>query len=339
MSKLNFNGDICRSCSSVACLENCQYIDIDKDKAKEEIIKIIEGEDSFVLDDCATCYACEEYCPHGNHPFYLISERREEKDILTAPRPIVKQWINMVEPRGKFFVGDIEDRALSYCYTEIGDYVDGKIFEGLESSIFMGAEFFCQVVYLHFAKPSVIKERLPKVVERIGETGVKELICLHDECYGGFTSLADAYNIEVPFEPIHYFEFLYEKLKDFEDEIEPLDLKVAYQRPCSSRLAPDTHQYVEKIFDIIGVEQVDREYRDENALCCGAILKLIDRPRLSKSIQKRNIDDMADSGADYCVFNCPYCEMALSEKVSQRGITPIHMIELCRASLGELEDF
>lgn len=336
MPELMFDESLCAKCETVDCLTKCQYMDIDRDTAKSEIMKIINGEDSFVLEECVTCYACEEYCPNNNHPFYLITERREEKDILTAARPITKMWINMGAMRGKQMVGDIGEKTLSYCgIPQLMEMANGKLFDDINSSFIIGAEFMCQVVYLHHAKPSVIKERLPKVIENIEEVGVEELVCLHDECYGSFTSLAPAYGIEVPFEPIHYYDYLLEKLNELEDDINSLNLRVAYQRPCSSRLSPDKHQLLEKIFDKIGVELVDREYQNDNALCCGQVPQMIFGLEYGKNVREKNIDDMEENGAEYCVFNCPFCQMAISDDVSKRGIEPIHIIELCKKAIGE----
>ena len=58
-----------------------------KEMMQEEMAKIVRGEDSFVLRECVTCYGCEEYCPMGNHPFYLIVERQEALGIPPVPRP------------------------------------------------------------------------------------------------------------------------------------------------------------------------------------------------------------------------------------------------------------
>jgi Fe-S oxidoreductase len=336
MDALKFDENLCAACPTSDCLVKCQYIDVDRDTAHDEMMKIIKGEDSFVLHDCATCYACEEYCPQGNHPFYLITERREEKGMLTASRSITNQWINMCEPQGKYRVGEIKEKALSCCFIgELRHMARGKLFDGIRSSYVLGAEFFCEVVYLHFAKTSIIKERLPKVIENINQLGIKQLICMHDECYGSFTSLAPAFGMEVPFEPIHYLEYLYDRLRELETKVKPLNIKVAYQRPCSSRLSPDKHHFVGEILDLIGAELVEREYQGENALCCGELIRMIDRFEVANDIQKKNVDDMVKNGAEYCVFNCPYCQMALSEKVSKRGVKPIHIIDLCKVAIGE----
>ncbi|MBT8490676.1 MAG: (Fe-S)-binding protein, partial [Deltaproteobacteria bacterium] len=333
---LEFNVNVCKNCPTSDCLVKCQYMDVDKDTAREQMVKIYNGEDSFVLHDCVTCYACEEYCRRGNHPFYLITERREEKDILTTPRAITNQWVNIGEPTGKDRLGDVKERVLSLGFMpELLQLVRGRLFEDVMPSYLFGNDFFCHVVFIHFAKPSVIKERLPLVIDKYRKLGVKEVICMHDECYGAFASLAPAYGIEVPFTPIHYYEYLYDRLKALADVITPLNITVAYQRPCSARLSADKQHYVRDIMELIGVDLVHREYEDENALCCGEVMGWLYGYDLKDDLQKRNIDDMVKSGADYCFFNCNACQNALSEKVAKRGIKPVHMIDLCRMAIGE----
>jgi len=311
-------------------------MDVDKDTAVKEMLKISRGEDSFVFDECVTCYACEEYCRRGNHPFYLITEKREEKGLLTTPRAITRQWINIGEMQGKVRMGEVKERVLSFGYMpEFLRWIRGKLFEDVMPSFIFGQEFFCNVVYIHFANTSIIKERLPVVMENFRKLGVKEVICLHDECYGSFAHLAPAYGIEVPFKPIHYFEYLFERLQELKDQITPLNIKAAYQRPCSARLSSDKHHYVADIMDLIGVELVEREYQGDNALCCGGIFSMCFGYDLANDVQKRNIDDMAKNDAEVCFFNCPACQSALAEKVVKRGIKPVHIIELCKMAIGE----
>lgn len=337
MPGLKFDKAKCADCKSVSCLVKCQYMDFkDKNGAKAEWQKVVNGEDSFVLEACTTCYACEEYCPFGNHPFYLIVERQEEKGILPAPRPIITMWINQCQPVGRFMVGKVQEKALSYCFLpQFNALVKGKLFDGIAWSVIFGQEFFCNAVYLHYARTSVIKERLPKIVENIKNQGIKELVCLHDECYGTFTSLAPAYGIEIPFKPVHYFEYLNNRLKELGGEIRPLNIKAAYQRNCSNRLAPETDHFVDGIFKLIGVERLARDYDRENGLCCAEIFRMAKGPALADDVQKRNLDDMVKAGAEYCVFNCPACWDSLAEKVAKRGIKPIHMIDLCKLAIGE----
>ena len=336
MPQLKFDKAKCTACKAISCLVKCQYIDIYKGEAKKEWQKVISGEDSRILRDCVTCYACEEYCPFGNHPFYLIVERQEQMGILPAPRPITTMWVNQCQPVGKFMVGKVEQKAMSYCFLpHFNSLVKGKLFDGLAWSVIFGQEFFCNAVYLHYARASVIKDRLPKVIENIKNQGIKELVCLHDECYGTFTSLAPAYDINVPFKPIHYMEHLYDRIKELKKLVKPLNVKVAYQRTCSARLVPETDHFVDDIFSLIGVTRLEREYDKENALCCAEMFRMSKGPALADDVQKRNIDDMVKFEAEYCVFNCPACWDSLADKVAKKGIKPIHLIDLCKLAIGE----
>ena len=44
---------------------------------------------------------------------------------------------------------------------------------------------------------------------------------------------------------------------------------------------------------------------------------------------------MVKAGAEYCVFNCQVCFFSLSDLVSERGMFPVLMSDLCRKALGE----
>jgi Fe-S oxidoreductase len=92
---------------------------------------------------------------------------------------------------------------------------------------------------------------------------------------------------------------------------------------------------VDDVFGLLGVERLKRNYDRENALCCAEIFRMAKGPALADDVQKRNIDDMVKSGAEYCVFNCPACWDSLAHKVVKQGIKPIHMIDLCKLAIGE----
>ncbi|MHB8093195.1 MAG: heterodisulfide reductase-related iron-sulfur binding cluster [Syntrophales bacterium] len=337
MNDLQFSENVCLTCPTADCMMKCQYIRFGSIKeAHGEMMKVVRGEDSRILSECVTCYACEEYCRRGNHPYLLIGERREEKGLLSAPRPIAKQWINLTRMQGKQFICQVNDTALSCCLLpELMVLATGEIFNGVSQAVVFGAEFMCPAVHSHFSKMSVIRERLPLVIENFRKLGVKEVIFMHDECYGTFTSIAPAYGYELPFRPIYYMDFLLERLTQLKDRIKPLNIRAAYQRPCSNRLIPDKLPLVKQILDLIGVELPERTYQGENALCCGEVFKATSGYQLVADVQGRNISDMLASGADYCVFNCPACQVSLSEKVKKEGLKPVHLVDLCKIAIGE----
>ncbi|MFO7964424.1 MAG: heterodisulfide reductase-related iron-sulfur binding cluster [Desulfobacterales bacterium] len=343
MITLKFDENKCLECETNDCLTKCQYISIDAAEAKVEIQKIINKEDSFVLHECVTCYACEEYCQRGNHPFYLIVQRQEELNVPPLPDPLVKRGVQVGIPfRGEPEISEIRGTALNLgVFSNLAGFTQGRLFENLT---LMSTDprkmfhYFCQLMYLHFARTSVINERLEKVIETIAAHKVKEVVHFHDECYGTYAHYAPAFGIEVPFTSIHLFEYLYHRLVELKDEIKPLHLKVAYQRPCSSRLSSDKYVFVDRIFDLIGVEHVQRKYIGENALCCGGTIlgqKRKGSRRLAMELQEKNIDDMKEAGAQICVFNCPACVETLGKKVAENGILPLFMSDLCRLAIGE----
>jgi Fe-S oxidoreductase len=188
---------------------------------------------------------------------------------------------------------------------------------------------------------SLIKERLPQVIQNIAhnlqKNNLQELICYHDECHAGFTYWAEAYGVNVPFRSIHQYDYLVKQLKARKERIRPLGVKVAYQRPCSNRLIPETQGFVDQIFELIEAEKVPRKHEGQNALCCGSVLILQGRDDLADDVQQRNIDDMLEAGAEYCVFNCPMCFYTLGESISKKGMQPVMMSELCQYTLGERE--
>ncbi len=340
MYQLKFDENVCASCETYDCLVRCQYMDLNLEKAKEERWKIIRGEDSQVLRDCATCYACEEYCPYGNHPFYQLVELQEARGFHPAPKPIEKQQVRMMAPRGTVEQQELKSPLIDLCaFGMFEKYsIQGKIFEDV--STVSGNDIFCNLMFLHFAKNSVIKERLPKSIENISKyylepNNIQEVVCFHDECYGTLTSWAPAFGIDVPFKPVHFFDFVLGRMKELKSEIKQLPLKVAYQRPCSNRLIPETQHYVDDILELIGVERVKRKYDGENALCCGGVLLSQGKDDLAEDLQKRNLDDMADAGATACVFNCQFCLIMLGEMVAANGMMPLLLSDLCRLALGE----
>lgn len=339
MNYLRFNPEQCAQCQTQDCIMKCQYISYDFETARVEWLKLVDGEDSTILHDCVTCYACEEYCPFNNHPFYLIVERQEQLGIHPVPKPIEKSQVVMMGPKGRIETQEVKEPVIDLCYFPMmKGAIRGKLLG--DASVILGSDIFCNLMFLHFARNSTIKERLPKMMDNImtyylKPAGIENLICYHDECYGTYTSWAPSFGMQVPFKPIHFFDYLLTRLRDLKTEIQPLNLKVAYQRPCSNRLCPETDRFVNDIFDLIGVERVKRTYDYENSLCCGGVFEAQQRFDLAEKNQDNIISDMKDAGVSHCVFNCPFCFFTLSEKVHKNGIAPIMMSDLCHMALDE----
>jgi Fe-S oxidoreductase len=324
----------------------CQWIDFENlEAARAEIKKLInEDEDCRILKDCMLCFACDEYCPYNSHPFDLINELQERYQSQNITEAIVNNSINMYKAKGEFTPREIdpEKPILNKCaFPKMNaKEMAGPMFDDLQSV--GGLHYFCQLVYQHVAKPSIIKERVPIILDNFKKTGVKketEVICWHDECYGLYTSYCQRNNIEVPFKPVHIYEYVYNYLKDHEDQITKLNLKAAYQRNCSNRYVPETEKVLDNICGLIGVERVARKYDREKGICCAAPFGMRGHPKLVRKTQNDNVEDMVNYGAEICIFNCPMCKDTLERKISAKGIKSYFISDLARMALGEKLDY
>ena len=70
-----FKNKHCDLCGD--CLVKCQWIDCDIDQAVEWMTAMMEGKLTPVIDQCITCYACNEICPNQANPFDLLADFQE----------------------------------------------------------------------------------------------------------------------------------------------------------------------------------------------------------------------------------------------------------------------
>lgn len=312
----------------------------------------MEGKDSFVLTDCTTCYACNEYCTAGANPFDLIASLQEEKDSLGTLENAKKMLENQFQPYESSKKVEIKEPFMNACafiksHTET---FKSKLFEGVD--VLGGRNFFCNLLYFHTGQYSIVEKRARIIVDNIAKLGVKEVICFHDECYAFYTRYVPEYGIDLPFKPIHIFEYMVNYFKKNPDGFKPLNLKVAYQRSCSTRLTPEKDKYLAELLEILGVTRVEREFDNENALCCqapglqlaGAVdpekvprEKVKERKKQAKERQKSNIEDAVNAGADAMLFVCQMCEETLGKKARKAGLVPVFITDLGRMALGEIE--
>ena len=147
------------------------------------------------------------------------------------------------------------------------------------------------------------------------------------------TTIAKEYGVDVPFRPVHIIEYLLNQVKERADEIKPLGLRVAYQQPCASRYTPWKDAQLDELFELIGVERVEREYDRMSALCCGSPVMPRDRDRAAQ-IKERNISDAVAHGAQAIAYLCPLCVLNLRKVSASAGLENHHLIELVKQALN-----
>jgi Fe-S oxidoreductase len=185
-----------------------------------------------------------------------------------------------------------------------------------------------------------MRDNIQTLVDKYASLAVDEVIFLHDDCYSLMADVAPKYGIELSFRPIHIFEYLLNYLEDHKTAINSLNMKIAYQRPCASRMTPWKEPMLDEIFRLIGVERVARKFDRKHSLCCGPDMKgLVKRGKKYPGYQDLNIKDAKDNAAEAMIFLCPMCHDALSSKCKEAGLRTLMVTDLCRLALGEeLED-
>ncbi len=231
-------------------------------------------------------------------------------------------------------------RAMSICVMQ-GNMpwaIQGQLFEKIP--ILKGKHYFCNVLFAHMGDESIMRDRLQAMVDNLANSGAKEIVFVHDDCYALLKGIAPEYGIKIPFRPVHIFEHLRDYLKENHKNIKKLNMKVAYQRPCASRYTPEKDSLVDEIFDLIGVERVKRNYDGVNAICCGLEtagpgLKLFPRGKNFEPFREKNVKDAKESGAAGMVYLCAMCFAALNKKAREAGMKNYMISDICRLALGE----
>jgi Fe-S oxidoreductase len=212
------------------------------------------------------------------------------------------------------------------------DAVGGQMFDGM--TVAKGGEYFCYLGYVHIGMDSPLKEQAQSFMDKLAAIGSHEIVFLHADCHAMINKMPE-YGIEVPFKATHLIEYMRDYLKEHPEMISPLNRKIAYQRPCASRYSPEIEPALDELFELIGVERVERKYDRESALCCGGMFSRIYPDRI-KPLMAGNIRDARENRAEAMVFLCPLCMVTLAKVANENDLKPIFITQLVRMALGEL---
>lgn len=327
-----FKPDLCNLCGD--CLVECQWIDLERDQAIASLRAMIDGEETAVLKQCITCYACNEICPQNARPFDLIAELQEQYHVF------LDEETARIEEAKYVFAGELEglprsERVMTTCVFAKTDasLLQGELYDLPRVG---GKPYYCWVLFSHWGAESIQRKHAQELVDRLAMTGAKEIVCFHDDCYAMLATLAPEYGIEVPFRPVHLSEYLVDYLHANKDRIKPLNMQIAYQRPCASRYTPEKEHYIDELFELTGVTRVRRTYDREKALCCASIKLLLGNGDPVPD-QEKNIIDARESGARAMVCLCPMCIHNLSPVAQKHGMPLIFLSDIARMALGEIQ--
>ena len=331
-SKCNLCGD---------CLVNCRYVHYDRDKAIADITLLVEGKDAEILSKCTTCMACSDYCPTGADPADLIFKMQEKigtSPIVIVGKPAREALVRAFEKGDdppQLIPGDPDKPALSLDSFRFENFPEGtfdsQIFKGM--TIVRGGQYVSLVGYVHMGGESLVERYGQRVLDKLASLG-KDIVYIHNEGFVLAHVRAKEYGFRVPFKYMHLFEYLRDYLRSHKKNISKLGRKVAYHANCATRLIPEYDDYLDEVFELVGVERPTRKYERLNAVCCTAPLIYVNR-ELAVDVQKKNFEDAIACGVDAIITSCPLCQRVLTRPSLQFNLPNIFIIDLCRIALGE----
>ncbi len=319
------------------CLSGCRFVGISPKDAPAEVKRLAAGEAPEWLAKCVTCFACEERCPENAGPFFRLAQRMEESGRYFSPEMTDAMHAHFAV-KGEFVPPKVSGRAASLCtiYSFLPpETFSGRLWDGVP--LLKGRFFFCHIVYLHMGNLRHTVDEMPRTIERLAATGASEIVFVHEDCWAMICEAKER-GIPVPFKPVHLYEHLWEKLNENRDAIRPLNIALAFQRPCAARFAPEKDALLDEIFRMMGVTRVERQFDRENAVCCGENPggALDPRKVLAGEHRAANIADAKAHGATGMAFLCPVCVSAMGKETAEAGLSPIFIVDLCRMALGEI---
>jgi len=305
-----------------------------KDEAVSWQKAMIKGESSPALDRCITCFSCNERCPQGANPFDLHASLQEK-----FRKPFPSAVVDSFEAHYNF-TGTLKEvpkakRVMSACMYDKShaDIMQGRLYD---LPVVGGKPFFCWGLFSHFGAGKTQKEHGLDLVNRLAMTGAEEVVCFHVDCYSMLATTLPDMGIDVPFRPVHLAEHLVEVLKANRQAIKPLNIAIAYQRPCASKHNPEMESVIDELFSLAGAERVKRTYDRGNSLCCSSLNLLFNRGD-GQAEREKNILDAKEAGARCLVYFCPVCKDTLADTAARHGLPMVFLGDIARMAIGEIE--
>jgi Fe-S oxidoreductase len=347
-----FNEETCERCGT--CLSQCPFLEIPKEKAKDEISRMIETRTSKeIIKDCAGCLYCDTICPTQSNPSGLRKEIRLRKNyeegvgrlpLISEENPTnlmsigleieteekernLKEYSNPPMSSEMFYIGC----SPSYLYT---DLAKTTLLEGLPRV--GGIKYCCGGYVYNLFGEEEAKIKGKKLHEEFDKLGIKKLITFCPGCdkmtRGVYPGIVEGYDIESQ----TIIEYLIEQYHKGEIRFtNKINKRIAFHDPCPWRaLDRKIYDTPRELLEIMGAEVVEMKHNREKSLCCSAPVSTRNGELAAKIADKR-ISEAEEMNADAIAFACTGCVFALSKKAAEKNIETYYITELAQMAIGE----
>ena len=273
------------------CLVRCQYMDLTRAEAVEEMKRLVAGEPTRVVHrKCISCYACNAFCPRDCHPYELILETWHRR-YLERGLPVRASYL--MPSSSPNFRTDIvarmsaREKDLLRGWREAPPEGEVVLYPGcsvLTLPHLLDAEFTRGVTvsgdFDLCCGEMYFRQGLFEVVERVAEKLTayyrgRDIGTMLFVCPAGLNMfrnvLPDQFGAEFDFDKKYIGTYLLEKVESGEIEIaRELKRSVAVHDSCHARILGDeVMDTARRLYSLMGLEMREMAHNREEGFCCG----------------------------------------------------------------------
>ena len=327
-----FHDDRCNRCGE--CFTRCQYLNLSRAEAVEEIEGLISGAGGEkVMKHCVSCSACDAFCPYDARPYSLILQRWDRRYRAEGLPVRASYLLPYHEPN---YRSDVEEK-MSPRERELLARWKGAPAEG--EFLYPG----CNLLTMPYLFDLRVLDRLPvsgdmslccgepfyrmglfPVMEKIAahltayyaDKPVKKMVFVCPACLNMFrTILARDFGAKFNFECEYIGTWLLREMDEGRLTVtKPLNRTITLHDSCHARVLGDEIMgQTRELLGRLGLKVVEMKRHHEEGLCCGIAAGC--RTYLPHDIvlaSRRTLKEAAGTGAAEMGIYCTGCYLMLN---------------------------
>jgi Fe-S oxidoreductase len=354
-----FDRQACTLCGQ--CLHRCPVLNLPLARAKREMERLIQGQETPVLRDCTSCLACNIFCPEDCRPANLILDRWRESYqrrglparaayLLPHSRPNFRTFIlDRLPPDERQAIARWRQETPSPeflypgCNLITTPYLTfSRLFQGLH--IRGGLDYCCGEMLFRMGLYEALEQVARRLTAWFRRLQARRVYLV---CTAGLNMLrhvlpqfgADFGGIEF----LPYLQVILERLTSGElGAVRPLHQTVTVQDSCHARVVePGFAELPRRVLEAIGVRVQEAPHNRNEQLCCGIAggfshASAYNPFELLLSARKTSRDHRRAQADATCVYCSGCLEMMSVARLADPNRRPVlHLLELVQQALGE----
>ena len=313
---------------------------------------VVEDE---VIWDCTTCGACVQACPVNiEHIDTIIDMRRnlvmsesrfprEMQSALQNLETTGNPWGSAPQARLEWTQGSSRQEALEIPH--ISEAPDADVlfwvgcagaFDDRNKKVVYDFAKLMQIAGIKFAvlgsdesctgdparrmgAEHIFQMLAEQNIEQLNEHKVKKIVTTCPHC---FNTLFNEYpQFGGVYEVIHHTEYLAQLVKEGRLQPKgPIEKTVTYHDPCYNARHNDVWKGAREVIEAVpGTEYQEMHRHGHSTFCCGAGGgRMWMEERMGKKMNMERTDEALASASDTLAVGCPYCNIMLSDGITER---------------------